>query len=106
MAKLADAADLKSAGLYRPWGFKSPSGHQYCEVPRLSSGFRRRAQTPATRLKCVSGYHLINNLRKDCQNRRSQSLASVILLELLMHLTFSTRREDAQKRVAKGRRTL
>jgi len=33
-------------------------------------------------------------------------LASVILLELLMHLTFSTRREDAQKRVAKGRRTL
>ena len=27
MAKLADAADLKSAGLYRPWGFKSPSGH-------------------------------------------------------------------------------
>ena len=28
MAKLADAADLKSADLYRPWGFKSPSGHQ------------------------------------------------------------------------------
>ncbi len=28
MAKLADAADLKSAGLNRPWGFKSPSGHQ------------------------------------------------------------------------------
>ena len=27
MAKLADAADLKSAGLNRPWGFKSPSGH-------------------------------------------------------------------------------
>ena len=27
MAKLADAADLKSAGPYRPWGFKSPSGH-------------------------------------------------------------------------------
>ena len=29
MAKLADAADLKSAGAYPPWGFKSPSGHQY-----------------------------------------------------------------------------
>jgi hypothetical protein len=28
MAKLADAADLKSADLYRSWGFKSPSGHQ------------------------------------------------------------------------------
>ena len=27
MAKLADAADLKSAGLNRSWGFKSPSGH-------------------------------------------------------------------------------
>ena len=27
MAKLADAADLKSAGAYPPWGFKSPSGH-------------------------------------------------------------------------------
>ncbi len=28
MAKLADAADLKSAGPKRLWGFKSPSGHQ------------------------------------------------------------------------------
>ncbi len=28
MAKLADAADLKSAGAYPPWGFDSPSGHQ------------------------------------------------------------------------------
>ena len=27
MAKLADAADLKSADLNRSWGFKSPSGH-------------------------------------------------------------------------------
>jgi hypothetical protein len=27
MAKSADAADLKSAGDYPPWGFKSPSGH-------------------------------------------------------------------------------
>src|ERR1700739_113856 len=27
MAKSADAADLKSAGAYPPWGFKSPSGH-------------------------------------------------------------------------------
>ena len=33
MAKLADAADLKSAGPYRPWGFKSPSGHQICNPP-------------------------------------------------------------------------
>jgi integrase len=28
MAKLADAADLKSVGLQWLWGFKSPSGHQ------------------------------------------------------------------------------
>jgi hypothetical protein len=28
MAKSADAADLKSAGRKRLWGFKSPSGHQ------------------------------------------------------------------------------
>jgi hypothetical protein len=28
MAKLADAADLKSAGPKGLWGFKSPSGHQ------------------------------------------------------------------------------
>ena len=27
MAKLADAADLKSAGPKGLWGFKSPSGH-------------------------------------------------------------------------------
>ena len=54
MAKLADAADLKSAGFNRPWGFKSPSGHQDVEVPRLRSGFRRRAQTPARRLKFKS----------------------------------------------------
>ena len=32
MAKLADAADLKSADLYRSWGFKSPSGHQHNSV--------------------------------------------------------------------------
>jgi hypothetical protein len=36
MAKLADAADLKSAGLNRPWGFKSPSGHHCMEQPRAS----------------------------------------------------------------------
>jgi hypothetical protein len=35
MAKLADAADLKSAGLHRPWGFKSPSGHQQ-EADKIS----------------------------------------------------------------------
>jgi len=28
MAKLADAADLKSADSNESWGFKSPSGHQ------------------------------------------------------------------------------
>jgi hypothetical protein len=27
MAKLADAADLKSVALEWVWGFKSPSGH-------------------------------------------------------------------------------
>ena len=33
MAKLADAADLKSADLNRSWGFKSPSGHQISNWP-------------------------------------------------------------------------
>ena len=43
MAKLADAADLKSAGLYRPWGFKSPSGHQKINHSRVGQGgFSRR----------------------------------------------------------------
>jgi hypothetical protein len=44
MAKLADAADLKSAGLNRPWGFKSPSGHHR---------FRFRIATIALRLAKV-----------------------------------------------------
>jgi hypothetical protein len=34
MAKLADAADLKSADPYRSWGFKSPSGHH--RISRLN----------------------------------------------------------------------
>ena len=46
--------DLKSAGLYRPWGFKSPSGH-----------------------------HIINNLQDICENRRLRNLALVILLVIL-----------------------
>ncbi len=51
MAKLADAADLKSADPYRSWGFKSPSGH-----------------------------HIINNLQMICENERSRNLAPVIFL--------------------------
>ena len=35
MAKLADAADLKSAGLHRSWGFKSPSGHHKIDNSQL-----------------------------------------------------------------------
>ena len=31
MAKLADAADLKSAGPQGLWGFDSPSRHQYLQ---------------------------------------------------------------------------
>ena len=64
MAKLADAADLKFADLNRSWGFKSPSGHQLREVPRLRSEFRWRAQTPAKQLKfkSPSGYHPIKPL--------------------------------------------
>ena len=48
MAKLADAADLKSADLYRSWGFKSPSGHhkiknldkklQQTQSPKIDAG--------------------------------------------------------------------
>jgi hypothetical protein len=45
MAKLADAADLKSAGPKGLWGFDSPSRHQSSskEILRLRSGFRLRA---------------------------------------------------------------
>ena len=35
MAKLADAADLKSADLNRSWGFNSPSGH-HKEADKIS----------------------------------------------------------------------
>src|SRR3990172_776563 len=32
VAELADARDLKSRGLYGPWGFDSPPGHQLFQV--------------------------------------------------------------------------
>ncbi len=47
MAKLADAADLKSADLYRSWGFKSPSGH-----------------------------HIINNLYKNLSIRKAHKISA------------------------------
>jgi hypothetical protein len=58
MAKLADAADLKSAGAKALWGFDSPSRHQAKEIAREEcSGFRLRASvltwfglTPGKRL--------------------------------------------------------
>src|SRR6202041_4210551 len=40
MAKLADAADLKSVALRWVWGFKSPSGHQ---IIKALSRIPRRA---------------------------------------------------------------
>jgi hypothetical protein len=49
MAELADALDLGSSavkGVQVQVLFPEPS----CEVPRLRSGFRQRAQTPAKRL--------------------------------------------------------
>ena len=39
MAKLADAADLKSVGPQGLWGFKSPSGHQGRWISRGRSSF-------------------------------------------------------------------
>jgi hypothetical protein len=48
MAKLADAADLKSAGLNRPWGFKSPSGHQ--QIHTHNNGWR------TGELRLISGW--------------------------------------------------
>ena len=39
MAKLADAADLKSAGPQGLWGFKSPSGHHRGRGGFLLTGF-------------------------------------------------------------------
>ena len=43
MAKLADAADLKSADLNRSWGFKSPSGH-HITVLRLGQPYQAPIQ--------------------------------------------------------------
>jgi hypothetical protein len=64
MAKLADAADLKSAGPKGLWGFDSPSRHHSEEILRRKkrgSGFRLRAPvrkerglTPAKRLNLKS----------------------------------------------------
>ncbi len=39
MAKLADAADLKSAGRKRLWGFKSPSGHHISTLVPMTRFF-------------------------------------------------------------------
>jgi hypothetical protein len=45
MAKLADAADLKSAGPKGLWGFDSPSRHQYAA---LATG---AGDTPASAIR-------------------------------------------------------
>ena len=49
MAKLADAADLKSADLYRSWGFKSPSGHHRINIlqENTSIGYVRKISAGA-----------------------------------------------------------
>jgi len=44
MAKSADAADLKSADLYRSWGFKSPSGHHIINNLHFKSRFKLEKQ--------------------------------------------------------------
>jgi hypothetical protein len=46
MAKLADAADLKSADPNRSWGFKSPSGHQ--GIHRFITGPADLSANPTT----------------------------------------------------------
>src|SRR5215831_12282389 len=62
MAKLADAADLKSAGPKGLWGFKSPSRHQSSGDLRSFDSLRslrisekaRAALTPSQRLQFKS----------------------------------------------------
>ena len=64
MAKLADAADLKSAGAKALWGFDSPSRHQVRRSKSLAKNARdfacglpsaeRRGLTPAKRLNLKS----------------------------------------------------
>ena len=50
MAKLADAADLKSADLHRSWGFKSPSGHHRVSGLRKAEAHFMNASTSGLRL--------------------------------------------------------
>ena len=40
VAKLAYAADSKSAGVHSPWGFKSPLRHPYVFRPTSLSSFQ------------------------------------------------------------------
>src|SRR5258708_764463 len=67
MAKLADAADLKSAGPKGLWGFDSPSRHQiagarqsgFHSTRRGRDALRTSGRMPALR---VGGYHTRHTL--------------------------------------------
>jgi hypothetical protein len=61
MAKLADAADLKSAGPKGLWGFKSPSRHQN---PLVRSIFISRGHNAVMYVLVLVGAHRIQLLRK------------------------------------------
>jgi hypothetical protein len=59
MAKLADAADLKSADSNESWGFKSPSGHQIsiCRINDMRKLLRvctKCAQTGETNRRFIA----------------------------------------------------
>src|SRR6266849_9689788 len=74
MAKLADAADLKSAGPKGLWGFDSPSRHQMRVSDRASKGeaaigvlaaapsARTRSGPPAGCRRYGGGYHTRHTL--------------------------------------------
>jgi hypothetical protein len=56
----SDTADLKSADLKGSWGFKSPSGHHYCQgIARQSAYQRQKRSGPAKNLAGPPGLQLV-----------------------------------------------
>ena len=82
MAKLADAADLKSAVLNRTWGFKSPSGHhriRNLDRNRCSPIIKENIREPLWELTCPANsvpVELIETGMDEAWNGRSPEVSS------------------------------
>ena len=65
MAKLADAADLKSAGAKALWGFDSPSRHQDLVLRSIRGAFPGGRKSPESRRVASAqyGYSALSDAR-------------------------------------------